>query len=125
MSRERNCVAIIDGDASTRVAMSRLLRGVGFVPSAYASAESFLADPAHVDYFACLLLDLQLPGMSGLELQRQLLADGNLIPLIFVTAQDDFAARELAIQNGAAYFRKIDPGAAIIDALRRVSRATH
>jgi len=124
MKRETNSVAIIDGDASTRVAMSRLLRGVGFAPSAYASAESFLADPAHAA-FACLLLDLQLPGMSGLELQRRLLAEGNLTPLIFVTAQDDFATRELAVRNGAAYFRKIDPGAAIIDALRRVSRATH
>jgi FixJ family two-component response regulator len=124
MRREPNTVAVIDGDASTRVAMSRLLRGVGFEPSTYASAESFLADPGRVT-FVCLLLDLQLPGMSGLDLQRQLLAEGNPTPLIFVTAQDDAAARKLAIQNGAAYFRKIDPGVAIIDALRRMSRRTH
>src|SRR5262249_18673351 len=124
MRKEPNSVAIIDGDASSRVAMSRLLRGVGFEPSAYDSAENFLADPGHTT-FACLLLDLHLPGMSGLELQRQLLARGERTPLIFITAQDDAAARELAIQNGAQFFRKIDPGAAIIDALRRASRASH
>src|SRR5262249_48946361 len=114
----------IDGDASSRVAMSRLLRGMGFEPSAFSSAENFLADPGHTT-FACLLLDLQLPGMSGLELQHKLLAGGDLTPPIFVTAQDDPVARELAMQNGAQFFRKIDPGAAIIDALRRVSRAAH
>jgi FixJ family two-component response regulator len=121
LTKEPKSVAVIDGDASSRVAMSRLLRGMGFEPSAYNSAENFLADPAH-ETFACLLLDLHLPGMSGLELQRQLLAAGNLTPLIFVTAQDDSAARERAIQNGAKFFRKVDPGAAIIDALRRASR---
>src|SRR5215467_13234709 len=104
--------------------MSRLLRGMGFEPSTYNSAESFLADPGHVT-FACLLLDLHLPGMSGLELQQRLRTAGNLTPLIFVTAQDDSAAREQAMQNGAEFFRKIDPGAAIIDALRRVSRTSH
>jgi FixJ family two-component response regulator len=103
--------------------MSRLLRGVGFEPSAYTSAENFLADPGH-STFACLLLDLQLPGMSGLDLQQQLLAEGDLTPLIFVTAQDESTARELAIRNGAEFFRKIDPGAAIIEALRRVSHAS-
>jgi FixJ family two-component response regulator len=105
--------------------MSRLLRGVGFEPSAYTSAETFLADPGH-SAFACLLLDIQLPGMSGLELQQQLLAEGDLIPLIFVTAQDDSEVRELAARNGCAeFFRKIDPGAKIIDALRRVSREAY
>jgi FixJ family two-component response regulator len=124
MRKQPNSVAVIDGDASSRVAMSRLLRGTGFKPSAYDSAENFLADPGHTT-FECLLLDLQLPGMSGLELQQHLRAAGNLTPLIFVTAQDDSAAREQAIQNGAEFFRKIDPGAAIIDALRRVSRSAH
>jgi FixJ family two-component response regulator len=121
----RPSVAVIDSDASTRLAMSRLLRGVGFEPSAYTSAETFLADPGH-SAFACLLLDIQLPGMSGLELQQQLLAEGDLIPLIFVTAQDDSEVRELAARNGCAeFFRKIDPGAKIIDALRRVSREAY
>jgi FixJ family two-component response regulator len=124
MRREPNSVAIIDGDSSTRVAMSRLLRGVGFEPRTYTSAEHFLADPGHAS-FACLLLDLQLPGMSGLELQQQLLAEGSLLPLIFITAQEDSAARDMAIRKGAKFFRKIDPGAGIIDALRRVSRASH
>lgn len=121
--KEPHSVAVIDGDASSRIAMSRLLRGMGYEPSPYTSAENFLADPGH-EAFTCLLLDLHLPGMSGLELQQQLRAAGNLTPLIFVTAQDDSAARNQAIQNGAEFFRKVDPGAAIIDALRRVSRAS-
>jgi len=121
----RTSVAIIDADASTRLAMSRLLRGVGFEPSAYTSAESFLADPGHAT-FGCLLLDIQLPGMSGLELQQQLLDEGDPTPVIFVTAQDDSAIRNLALRNGCAeFFRKIDPGAKIIDALRRLSRQSH
>ena len=125
MSKEPKSVAVIDGAASSRVAMSRLLRGMGFEPTAYNSAENFLADPGHTT-FACLLVDLHLPGMSGLELQRQLRAAGNLTPLVVVTALDDSAAREQAIQNGAEFFRKTDPGVAIIDALRAgVSRTSH
>ena len=121
----RTSVAIIDADASTRLAMSRLLRGVGFEPTAYVSAESFLADPSHAT-FGCLVLDIQLPGMSGLELQQHLRHDGDPTPVIFVTAQDDATARDLAVRNGCAeFFRKIDPGAKIIDALRRVSRQSH
>jgi FixJ family two-component response regulator len=125
MAKQTNSVAIIDADASAGLAMSRLLRGMGFDPRTYTSAENFLADGRRAD-FACLLLDIQLPGISGLELQRRLVAEGDHTPVIFVTAQDDSAARELAIQNGCAeFFRKVDPGTAIIDALRRVAREPH
>ena len=114
-------MAVIDADASAGLAMSRLLRGVGFSPSTYTSAETFLADDRR-EAFAVLLLEIQLPGMSGLELQRRLVLEGDRTPVIFVTAQDDPLARDLAIQNGCTeFFRKVDPGAVIVEALRRAA----
>jgi FixJ family two-component response regulator len=125
MRKDPNSVAIIDADASACVAMSRLLRGVGFSTSTYTSAETFLADDRHAA-FAALLLDIQLPGMSGLELQRRLVLEGDRTPVIFVTAQDDPLARDLAIQNGCAeFFRKVDPGAVIVEALRRAAASSN
>ena len=114
-------VAIIDDDASANRALGRLLRGAGFDPKGYESAESFLADSSRPP-FGCLLVDIQLTGMSGLELQRQLQAEGSRTPLIFITAHDDPSARDEAVRRGcAAFFRKTDPGALIIDALRRAT----
>lgn len=121
MRKDPNRVAVIDADASACLAMSRLLRGVGFNTSTFTSAETFLADNRRAA-FGAVLLDIQLPGMSGLELQLRLLAEGDHTPVIFVTAQDDPAARAQAIANGCAeFFRKVDPGAVIVDALRRAA----
>jgi FixJ family two-component response regulator len=112
-------VAIIDDDASANRALGRLLRGAGFDPSGFESAESFLAASARPS-FACLLVDIQLTGMSGLELQRQLQTEGSHVPLIFITAHDDPAYRAEAMRRGCVgFFRKTDPGALIVDALRR------
>ncbi len=116
-------MAIIDDDASGNRALGRLLRGAGFEPSGFDSAERFLADPSRPS-FACLLLDIQLTGMSGLELQRQLQAEGSHVPLIFITAHDDPAARAEATRRGCVgFFRKTDPGALIVDTLRRATAA--
>jgi len=112
-------VAIIDDDASANRALGRLLRGAGFEPSGFESAESFLADPARQSY-GCLLVDIQLTGMSGLELQRRLLSEGSRVPVIFITAHDDPDYRAEAVRRGCVgFFRKTDPGALIVDALRR------
>jgi FixJ family two-component response regulator len=114
-------VAIIDDDASANRALGRLLRGAGFEPRGFDSAESFLADPLRPS-FGCLLVDIQLTGMSGLELQQQLQAEGSQLPVIFITAHDDPAARSEALRGGCvAFFRKTDPGALIVDALRRAT----
>jgi FixJ family two-component response regulator len=114
-------VAIIDDDDSANRALGRLLRGCGFEPSGFESAESFLADPSRPS-FGCALIDLQLTGMSGLELQRHLLAEGSRMPVIFITAHDDPGARSEAIRRGCAgFFRKTDPGALIVAALRRAT----
>ena len=114
-------VAIIDDDASANRALGRLLRGAGFEPSGFDSAESFLAAPARPS-FACLLVDIQLTGMSGLELQRKLQAEGSHQPVIFITAHDDPAYRAEAVRRGCVgFFRKTDPGALIVDTLRRAT----
>jgi FixJ family two-component response regulator len=112
-------VAIIDDDASANRALGRLLRGAGFDPSGFESAESFLAAPAR-SAFGCLLVDIELTGMSGLELQRQLQTEGSHVPLVFITAHDEPAYRAEATRRGCVgFFRKTDPGALIVDALRR------
>ena len=112
-------VAIIDDDASANRALGRLLRGAGFEPKGYDSAETFLGDPMRRS-FGCLLVDIQLTGMSGLELQRKLQTEGSHVPVIFITAHDDPGYRAEAIRWGCVgFFRKTDPGAQIVDALRR------
>ena len=112
-------VAIIDDDASANRALGRLLRGAGFEPSGFDSAESFLADPTRPT-FGCLLVDIQLTGMSGLELQRRLQSEGSRVPVIFITAHDDPGYRAEAVRRGCVgFFRKTDPGALIVDTLRR------
>ena len=114
-------VAIIDDDASANRALGRLLRGAGFEPIGFDSAESFLAAPTRPS-FACLLVDIQLTGMSGLELQRKLQAEGSRQPVMFITAHDDPAYRAEAVRRGCVgFFRKTDPGALIVDTLRRAT----
>lgn len=114
-------VAIVDDDENICRSLGRLLRAAGIQPITYTSAESFLADTKHPQ-FGCLVLDIQLGGMSGIELAQQLVADGAHIPVIFITAHDDPEARTEAEATGcAAYFRKIDSGTEVLDAIRRVT----
>lgn len=112
-------VAVVDDDESLCRSLGRLLRAAGFQPITYLSAEAFLADRKHPQ-FDCLVLDVQLGGISGIELQRQLVAKGGTPPVIFITAHDDPDARTQAQAAGcAAYFRKADSGSEVIEAIRR------
>jgi FixJ family two-component response regulator len=114
-------VAVIDDDEDVCRSMGRLLRAVGINAITYRSAEAFLSDPKH-PRFDCLLLDIQLEGMSGLELSRRLAAVQDFTPVIFITAHDDPAAREEALAGGCAgYFSKNDPGERVIEAIRRAT----
>jgi FixJ family two-component response regulator len=112
-------VAVVDDDVSACRALSRLLRAEGLQAVGYLSAEAFLAD-AKRPRFDCLVLDIQLSGISGIELHRQLQAAGSSTPVIFVTAHDEPETRERAQAAGcAAYFRKTAPGRDLLRAIRR------
>ncbi len=113
-------VAVVDDDASLCRSFSRLLRAAGFQPISYLSAEAFLED-ARRPRFDCLLLDIQLEGMSGLELSRRLTAVRDSTPVIFITAHDDPEVQAQALAGGCAgYFRKTDAGELVVEAIRRV-----
>ena len=112
-------IAVIDDDESGRRSMSRLLRAAHLQPVIYPSAEAFLTD-TNRPTFACLVLDIQLTGMSGLDLRRRLSAVHDVTPVVFITAHDDPAVRAQAEVSGCAgYFRKTHSGADILAAVRR------
>lgn len=113
------CVALVDDDESLCRSLGRLLRASGFRSVAFRSAEEFLGDDAR-SRFDCLILDIQLDDMSGVELAERLTASRSTIPVIFLTAHDEPDVRERALATGcAAYLRKSDPGEIVLDALRR------
>jgi len=114
-------VAVVDDDESVCRSFARLLRAAGMQAITYDSAESFLAD-AKRPQFSCLVLDIQLGGMSGIELARRLAAVGGRTPIIFITAHDDPDARSAAETLGcAAYFRKTDSGNDVLESIRKVA----
>lgn len=96
-------VHVVDDDASTRRSLARLLGGAGFGVALYASAEELLvvAGPALT---GCLLLDLRLPGASGLELQDRLVERGCTVPIVFLTGHGDVSASVRAMKRGAVDF---------------------
>src|SRR4051794_25614235 len=108
-------VAVVDDDQSVCRSFARLLRAAGIQPVTYASAEAFLADTKR-PRFDCLVLDVQLGGMSGIELARVLAAaGGSHAPVVYITAHDDPETRADAEAAGCAhYFRKNDSGADVL-----------
>ncbi len=96
-------VCIIEDDDSVRRALRRLIRSMGFEVETFATAEEFL-DSSEPMFPSCLILDVHLPGMNGLDLQRRLHADGCNIPIVVITAYADEEVREQAFQSGAIAF---------------------
>jgi FixJ family two-component response regulator len=101
--RESKFVAIVDDDDSMRGALQGLLKAAGFSSRAFESAEEFLGS-GHQRETACLITDIRMPGMSGLELQARLNADDCRIPTIFITAHGDEEMRFRALRAGAVEF---------------------
>jgi FixJ family two-component response regulator len=99
----KNLISIIDDDESVRRTTALLIESLGFRAAAFESAEKFLSSD-HLNDAACLIVDVRMPGMNGLQLQSQLAATGSRIPIIFITAYDDKASRQRAMQAGAAAF---------------------
>jgi FixJ family two-component response regulator len=110
-------ISIIDDDASVRTATDRLVRSLGYVAHTFASADEFLRSP-QVDTCSCVIADVQMPGMSGLELQDFLRAQGRRLPIIFITAFPEDNVRARAIAAGAvAFLTKPFDGATLIKSL--------
>jgi FixJ family two-component response regulator len=113
-------IYIVDDDASVRTNLARLMRSAELPAQAFASAEEFLA-MADTLQPGCLLLDITLPGASGLQLQAELNRRRVKLPVIVVTARDEAETRELARRLGAHYFfRKPVDAQALIDAIQWV-----
>ena len=99
--------------------MESLVRSLGFVAFAFESADDFLRSP-RVDDSACLITDVQMPGMSGLDLQDRLIAQGSRIPMIFITAFPEQDIRSRAQANGAlGFLEKPFAGRAMIELVRQ------
>lgn len=124
MSATLQTIALVEDDASLSRALARLLRASGFETRTFASAEEFLASESPGAH-ACLILDIHLPGISGLELLDQLNASGPPRQAIFITASDDEGARERAGRiPGGVYLLKPVNGAVLLEAVRTLlSRA--
>ena len=100
MTRDPSIVMIVDDDDSIRRAVRRLMKSFGFAVETFASAEEFL-DSDRLEKTSCLILDIHMPGMDGLELQERLVASKYAIPIIFITAFTDDRARVQALKAGA------------------------
>ena len=96
-------IAIVDDDKGVRVALERLLRSLGHNASAFGSAEEFLKSEKLHDT-SCLITDVRMPGLTGIDLQDRLIADGHRIPIIFMTAHPDDNVRARAMKAGAVGF---------------------
>ncbi|MFL5309840.1 MAG: response regulator transcription factor [Myxococcales bacterium] len=96
-------ISIVDDDESVREALKSLLKSVGFNAEAFGSAEEFLKS-GQLAGTACLILDVRMPGMSGVELQDRLTASHDGLPIIFISAHADEDARQRALANGAVEF---------------------
>ena len=96
-------IVVVDDDESIRQGLANLISSAGYEAELYASAEEFLAS-AEADGAACLVVDLRMPGMGGLELQRRLASRGGGPPIIIITAHGDDEARAEALAAGAVAF---------------------
>ena len=97
---ERPLLSVVDDDESVRESLPDLLREFGFTAHAFSSAEEFLASDS-ISQTKCLILDIAMPGMSGLDLQQELRRRRQEIPTIFITAQKDETVREQVLKEGA------------------------
>jgi FixJ family two-component response regulator len=119
MSATAPIVHIVDDDASFLAAASRMLRASGFAVKTFASASDFLTQ-RDGDAAGCVVADLHMPGMDGLELQAALARTGNPLPILFLTGNGDIPSSVRAMRGGAEDFlTKTAPKADLLDAIRR------
>jgi FixJ family two-component response regulator len=120
--RQPAVVGVIEDDAVSRAALGRLLQAWGFEPALFNSAETFVASPQNRQWL-CLIVDVQLTGMSGIDLQRKLRADGCSVPVVITTGNRTDTVREYAEQAGcAAFLWKPFSGETILSILGSIAR---
>jgi FixJ family two-component response regulator len=116
-------ISIVDDDEAVRLALRSLVRSLGYVSSVFASAEEFL-ESSQLNDTSCLISDVQMPGMNGIELQRRLKSLDCRAPVIFVTAFPDERNRALALEAGAiGFLEKPFEGRAIVQLIQAALRA--
>jgi len=121
----RNVVYVVDDDAGMLKGIQRLLKASGFEAEVFESAEAF-HDRANPGNALCVVLDVQLGGMSGIELSRELSQTGSGLPVIFITANDNATTRKATRDAGClAYLPKPFPAKSLIDAIERASAQRH
>jgi len=125
MENRRSLVAVVDDEESVRRALLRLLRAANLDAEAFASGEAFLnsLDTFHPD---CVVLDLQMPGLTGRDVQRRLISMQINLPVILITAHDDVITQQQSLSDGAAnYLRKPLRGDVLVRSINEsIARAT-
>lgn len=112
----QSVIYIVDDDISVLRALKRLIKSMGFTAETFTSAEDFLQTRYHRKR-GCLILDIQLPGMSGFDLQQRLAASGNKIPIIFITAHEGTEVCARALKAGAPFLQKPFDDQALLNAI--------
>lgn len=121
-NRKKTLIAVVDDDAIMLKSLLSLLDAHGYSPQGFVSAEAFLQGDG-VTEAACLVLDINLDGMSGIDLGRQLAVSGCALPVIFITASEDVDTEREATASGCvAYLRKPFSGGMLIDAIEKAMR---
>ena len=118
-------IAIVDDDESVREATKALVRSMGYGAVTFASAEEFL-ESDQLDEMLCVITDVQMPGLSGVELQKRLMAEGHRMPVIFITAYPNERTRQLALDAGAiGYLSKPFSDESLVQCLERALPGHH
>lgn len=117
MTVKKPVVFVVDDDESVCKSLERLMKSVGLDVRTFTSAESFLSQ-GHLNAPGCLVLDVRMPGIGGLELQEKLTRSGSQIPIIFISAHKDDREREKGLRSGAvAFLQKPFEDQTLIDAV--------
>ena len=117
-------IFVVDDDVSMRQAIKGLLKSAGYHAEVFASAEEVL-NSGRLSGTACLILDVRMPGMSGIELQDRLIASGRMVPIIFITAHADEEERARILERGAVgCLQKPFTDDALLDAIAKAIGAT-
>jgi two-component system, LuxR family, response regulator FixJ len=126
VTEQDGVIAVVDDDEAVRRALCRLLKTAGHRVELFDSAEDWLS-AGDLERFACLIVDVRLPGLSGLELQRQLRASQFQIPILIITAHADEASRAQALDAGAIgfHFKPLDADRLLEDVSRALGNGYH